>query len=211
MKTVLVICINMCELPWWAKGSWSKCIDQIRLNKKIKKIIRVRTLLVLFVRIQLESWVQYDMEERKGKMRAGEGRNMEWGGGRRGRQTDGNICLIAFAVLSLPKGSLWFYPSQVCNELRRLCIFFKLTSYFCFHIVQEDVKSVCMHVSEEYKSFFQDVDYVSTFKGLLLRYEQEEDRRKQNSRLLDRLVGWCFHWIITGVLRRFSGFRWVRL
>ncbi|XP_001628838.2 serine/threonine-protein phosphatase 4 regulatory subunit 3A isoform X1 [Nematostella vectensis] len=42
----------------------------------------------------------------------------------------------------------------------------------------EDIKSLSSHVCEEYRQFFKDVDYVSTFKGLVLRYEQEKDRKQ---------------------------------
>ncbi|KAK3747135.1 hypothetical protein QZH41_015123 [Actinostola sp. cb2023] len=44
----------------------------------------------------------------------------------------------------------------------------------------EDIKSLCTHVCEEYNEFFEDVNYVSTFKGLLLRMEQENDRKQNN-------------------------------
>ena len=47
------------------------------------------------------------------------------------------------------------------------------------------MKTLCTHVAEEYMAFFKDVDYVSTFTGLVLRYEQEQDRL-QSSKLLDR-------------------------
>lgn len=52
-------------------------------------------------------------------------------------------------------------------------------------VPQEDIKSLCTHVCEEYFQFFEDVNYVSTFKGLLLRMEQEKDR-KQTSKIVER-------------------------
>ena len=52
-------------------------------------------------------------------------------------------------------------------------------------VFKEDVKTLCTHVAEEYTAFFKDIDYVSTFTGLMLRYEQEQDRLA-SSKLLDR-------------------------
>lgn len=46
---------------------------------------------------------------------------------------------------------------------------------------------MCTHVCSKYTEFFKDVTYVSTFKGLLQRDEQEKDR-KQNNRILERYV-----------------------
>jgi len=37
--------------------------------------------------------------------------------------------------------------------------------------------------------FFKEVTYVSTFKGLLQRDEQEKDRKQQNNRILERYFG----------------------
>lgn len=48
----------------------------------------------------------------------------------------------------------------------------------------EDIKSLCSHVCSKYTPFFKEVTYVSTFKGILQRDEQELDR-KQN-RMLER-------------------------
>eukprot|EP00795_Rhopilema_esculentum_P003263 gene3263-1591_t len=48
----------------------------------------------------------------------------------------------------------------------------------------EDVKSLCTYVVEDYMSSFESVDYVQTFKGLKMRFEQEKDRltRKNTDR-----------------------------
>lgn len=48
------------------------------------------------------------------------------------------------------------------------------------------MKSLCSHVCAKYMPFFKEVTYVSTFKGLLQRDEQEQDRKQQNNRILDR-------------------------
>jgi len=53
-------------------------------------------------------------------------------------------------------------------------------------LLQEDIKSLCSHVCAKYKPFFKEVTYVSTFKGILQRDEQEQDRKQQNNRILDR-------------------------
>ncbi|KAJ7381955.1 SMEK 2, suppressor of mek1 (Dictyostelium) [Desmophyllum pertusum] len=49
----------------------------------------------------------------------------------------------------------------------------------------EDMKSLCSHVCANYTPFFKEVTYVSTFKGILQRDEQEQDRKQQNNRILD--------------------------
>lgn len=51
---------------------------------------------------------------------------------------------------------------------------------------QEDMKSLCSHVCAKYTPFFKEVTYVSTFKGLLQRNDQEQDRKQQNNRILDK-------------------------
>ena len=53
-------------------------------------------------------------------------------------------------------------------------------------LLQEDIKSLCSHVCAKFKAFFKEVTYVSTFKGILQRDEQEQDRKQQNNRILDR-------------------------
>ena len=50
--------------------------------------------------------------------------------------------------------------------------------------LQEDVKSLITYVVEDYMSSFESVDYVQTFKGLKMRYDQERDR--QNRKNMDR-------------------------
>ena len=48
------------------------------------------------------------------------------------------------------------------------------------------MKSLCTYVVEDYMSSFESVDYVQTFKGLKMRFEQEKDRltRKNTDRLI---------------------------
>lgn len=53
----------------------------------------------------------------------------------------------------------------------------------------EDMKSLCSHVCAKYTPFFKEVTYVSTFKGLLQRNDQEQDRKQQNNRILDNRGG----------------------
>ncbi|XP_078263082.1 serine/threonine-protein phosphatase 4 regulatory subunit 3 isoform X3 [Rhinoraja longicauda] len=48
----------------------------------------------------------------------------------------------------------------------------------------EDIKSLTAHVIENYWKALEDVDYVQTFKGLKLRYEQQRER--QDNPKLDR-------------------------
>lgn len=49
---------------------------------------------------------------------------------------------------------------------------------------KEDVKSLTAHIIENYWKALEDVDYVQTFKGLKLRYEQQRER--QDNPKLDR-------------------------
>ena len=49
---------------------------------------------------------------------------------------------------------------------------------------QEDVKSLTAHIVENYWKLLEDVNYVQTFKGLKLRYEQQRER--QDNPKLDR-------------------------
>lgn len=55
--------------------------------------------------------------------------------------------------------------------------------YVC-SILQEDIKSLTAHVIENYWKALEDVDYVQTFKGLKLRFEQQRER--QDNPKLDR-------------------------
>lgn len=52
---------------------------------------------------------------------------------------------------------------------------------------KEDVKSLTAHIVENYWKALEDVDYVQTFKGLKLRYEQQRER--QDNPKLDRWEG----------------------
>lgn len=57
----------------------------------------------------------------------------------------------------------------------------------CFRLLlltQEDIKSLTAHIVENYWKSLEDVDYVQTFKGLKLRYEQQRER--QDNPKLDR-------------------------
>ncbi|XP_061668620.1 serine/threonine-protein phosphatase 4 regulatory subunit 3 isoform X2 [Syngnathoides biaculeatus] len=51
-----------------------------------------------------------------------------------------------------------------------------------FEYVRVDVKSLTAHIIENYWKALEDVDYVQTFKGLKLRYEQQRERQ-DNSKL----------------------------
>uniref|UniRef100_A0A8C5RM58 SMEK homolog 1 n=1 Tax=Laticauda laticaudata TaxID=8630 RepID=A0A8C5RM58_LATLA len=57
----------------------------------------------------------------------------------------------------------------------------------------EDIKSLTAHVIENYWKALEDVDYVQTFKGLKLRYEQQRER--QDNPKLDRLVHYYYYYI----------------
>lgn len=54
-----------------------------------------------------------------------------------------------------------------------------LNSLFLF---QEDIKSLCSHVVENFGKVLDDIDYVQTFKALKLRYDQRQDKLKDRER-----------------------------
>merc|ERR1739848_815525 len=45
----------------------------------------------------------------------------------------------------------------------------------------DDIKTLCAYIVEEHMKELSDVDYVETFRGLQVRYEQEKDRVKKNT------------------------------
>ncbi|MEE6494344.1 hypothetical protein FKM82_017104 [Ascaphus truei] len=47
----------------------------------------------------------------------------------------------------------------------------------CEYVRVEDIKSLTAHVIENYWKALEDVDYVQTFKGLKLRYDQQRERQ----------------------------------
>lgn len=51
-----------------------------------------------------------------------------------------------------------------------------------FAIFQEDIKSLCSHVVENFSKELEAIDYVQTFKALKLRYEQHQDKLKDRDR-----------------------------
>jgi len=57
-------------------------------------------------------------------------------------------------------------------------------SLYVHLFLQEDIKSLTAHVIENYWKALEDVDYVQTFKGLKLRFEQQRER--QDNPKLDR-------------------------
>ena len=62
--------------------------------------------------------------------------------------------------------------------------------YFLFYykhfVLQENITTIIAYVVESHIDAFEDISYVETFKGLQLRYEQENDRLKEctNDRFL---------------------------
>lgn len=54
-------------------------------------------------------------------------------------------------------------------------------------MLQEDIKSLCSHVVENFSKELETIDYVQTFKALKMRYEQHQDKLKDRERAtLDR-------------------------
>ena len=54
-----------------------------------------------------------------------------------------------------------------------------------FSIFQEDIKGLCAHIVENHMKDLESVSYVSTFKNLKLRYDQQQDKLKEKA-CLDR-------------------------
>ncbi len=46
-------------------------------------------------------------------------------------------------------------------------------------ISQEDIKSLCTHVVENFGPTLDKITYVQTFKALKLRYDQHQDRSRE--------------------------------
>lgn len=64
----------------------------------------------------------------------------------------------------------------------RVCMYVSFT-------LQEDIKSLCSHVVENFSKELEAIDYVQTFKALKLRYEQHQDKLKDRDRTtLDRYM-----------------------
>lgn len=57
-----------------------------------------------------------------------------------------------------------------------------------FVMLQEDIKTLCSHVVENYSKIFDEVDYVQTFKALKIRYHQHQDKKDREKAALDRCV-----------------------
>lgn len=58
-----------------------------------------------------------------------------------------------------------------------------------FFFLQEDIKSLCSHVVENFSKELEAIDYVQTFKALKSRYEQHQDKLKDRDRAtLERYV-----------------------
>lgn len=80
---------------------------------------------------------------------------------------------LVWSPLSLSALPLFHFPLLLC-----------LYTPVSLHCSQEDVKSLTAHIVENYWKALEDVDYVQTFKGLKLRYEQQRER--QDNPKLDR-------------------------
>jgi len=61
------------------------------------------------------------------------------------------------------------------------CDIINLHLYVLF-LFQEDIKSLCSHVVENFSKELEAIDYVQTFKALKLRYEQHQDKLKDRDR-----------------------------
>ncbi len=54
--------------------------------------------------------------------------------------------------------------------------------------IQEDIKTLIVHIAETHGQFLDGVDYVSTFKGIKLQYDQIMDRRNSKPGAGERQV-----------------------
>lgn len=57
-----------------------------------------------------------------------------------------------------------------------------ICSFIIHFLPQEDIKSLTTHIVDNFYKALEHIEYVQTFKGLKLRYEQERDRL-QNQKL----------------------------
>jgi len=55
--------------------------------------------------------------------------------------------------------------------------------YIILSSTQEDIKSLCSHGMEIHIKDLEAVTYVTTFKSLKMRYEQQQDRLKEKASL----------------------------
>lgn len=101
-------------------------------------------------------------------------------------------CLVFSLSLSHFHASALPVFNSKLHALPRLSFFINVLFYWVTtplffppsHCSQEDVKSLTAHIVENYWKALEDVDYVQTFKGLKLRYEQQRER--QDNPKLDR-------------------------
>jgi protein phosphatase-4 regulatory subunit 3 len=49
-------------------------------------------------------------------------------------------------------------------------------------VLQEDIKSLWLHVVEQFGKVLDEVEYVQTFKALRVRYEQHQDKMRDRER-----------------------------
>lgn len=54
----------------------------------------------------------------------------------------------------------------------------KYLFYQTFSFSQEEIKSLCSHVVENFGPILDKINYVQTFKALKVRYDQHQDRQK---------------------------------
>lgn len=47
----------------------------------------------------------------------------------------------------------------------------------------EEVKSLCVHIIDKFGKYLDKIDYVRTFKGLKIQYDQHQDRLKDRGPL----------------------------
>lgn len=57
-----------------------------------------------------------------------------------------------------------------------------LTGVCMVECMQEDIKSLWLHVVEQFGKVLDEVDYVQTFKALRVRYEQHQDKLRDRER-----------------------------
>lgn len=74
-------------------------------------------------------------------------------------------------------------------EFIKLVCYMKILAKFfiqtCQYSFQEDIKSLCSHVVENYGPTLDKISYVQTFKALKLRYDQHQDRKDRPQSQLD--------------------------
>lgn len=72
----------------------------------------------------------------------------------------------------------------------------------CQRFAQENIKILVKHAMENYQDIFKEVDYVETFKLLLLKYEQNKDYEENVNKVFSAPTKYVLSWNLVSRNRR---------